>query len=364
MVPSSEFRAPRLEPNFERFRTAVLCQGEPDHVPFVDVTVYQGHKSRLIGRPVRGLADEIEFARRIGYDFVSVNMGLHTTPALVDAMEGKHYVVDNTGPDETVERRWAAGGIGAITSEADLEAFDWPDPDTFDYSLLAEAGGVLPSDMKVILVIGKVFNPVWWLMGFEQFSLAVFDNPALVERMFERVGSIQCRVLERALEHRCVGAHWHADDVAFNTSLMVAPDVLRRYAFPWYRRMVDLCHGAGVLAIYHSDGKLDPIVEDLIEIGFDGLNPIQPEAMDIFGLKKQVAGRLGLLGNIDLSYTLTLGTPQEVEAEVKRRIGELAPGGGYCLGSANSVPDYVSFENYMAMRDAWLTYGRYPIRLD
>jgi uroporphyrinogen decarboxylase len=337
-------------------------------VPFADVTVHQGHKSRLIGRSIQGLTDEIEFAQRVGYDFISVNIGLHQTPALLGAMEGKHYTLtdagEGAGPHETVERRWAEGGVGAITSEADFEAFDWPDPDTFDYSVLAEADKILPSNMKVILVIGKVFNPVWWLMGFEQFGLAVYDNPALVERMFERVGTIQCRVLERALEHRCVGAHWHADDVAFNTSLMVSPETLRRYAFPWYRRMVDLCHQGGALAICHSDGNLDPIVEDLIDIGFDGLNPIQPEAMDIVGLKKQVGGRLGLLGNIDLSYTLTRGTPQEVEAEVKKRIRDLAPGGGYCLGSANSIPDYVPFENYLAMRDAWLKYGRYPIQLD
>ena len=364
MQNSAQGPVAKLEPDFERFRTAVLCQGEPDHVPFADVTVYPGHRARLNGRPIRRLADEIEFAHRIGYDFVPVNMGLHRAPALIAAMEGSHHPVADVGPDETVERRWAAGGAGAITNEAEFEAFDWPDPNTFDYSVLADADKILPSNMKVILVLGKVFNPVWWLMGFEQFGLAVYDNPALVERMFERVGRIQCRVLERALKYHCVGAHWHADDVAFNTSLMVAPGVLRRYVFPWYRRMVDLCHEAGALAIYHSDGRLDPIVEDLIDVGFDGLNPIQPEAMDIAELKKHVEGRLGLLGNIDLSYTLTRGTPEEVDVAVRQRIRELAPGGGYCLGSANSVPDYVPFENYMAMRDAWLKYGRYPIQVD
>ena len=74
MEPSNEGWAAGLEPNFERFRTAVLCRGEPDHVPFADVTVYQGHKSRLIGRNIRGLTDEIEFAQRVSYDFVSVNI--------------------------------------------------------------------------------------------------------------------------------------------------------------------------------------------------------------------------------------------------------------------------------------------------
>jgi len=357
-----------MEPNFERFRTAVLCQGEPDVVPFLDLSVYQGHKARLLGHPVRGLPDEIEFARRMGYDAVPISAGLRDTPALLGAMQDVHYALDgesDTGAqNQTVLRRWAAEGVGRIASEADFEAFEWPDADDFDYSAFAEADRILPPNMKVICAIGKVFNPVWWLMGFETFCLSLVDNPALVERMFERVGSIQVRALERALEHRCVGAYWHADDVAFITSLMVSPRVLRQYAFPWFRRMVELTHDRGLITIYHSDGKLDAILEDIIDIGFDGLNPVEPAAMDIVEVKRKAEGRLGLLGNIDLAYTLTRGTPQEVDEEVRIRIRDCAPGGGYCLGSANSIPDYVPFDNYMAMRDAWLKYGRYPIQLD
>jgi uroporphyrinogen decarboxylase len=139
--------------------------------------------------------------------------------------------------------------------------------------------------------------------------------------------------------------------------------VLRRYAFPWFRRLVQLAHEAGLLAVYHSDGKLDTILQDIIDIGFDGLTPIEPGAMDIVAVKRQVQGRLCLLGNVDLSYTLTRGTPQEVAAEVKGLIGAVAPGGGYCLSSANSIPDYVPFENYMAMREAWVRYSPYPIQI-
>ncbi|MBC8234923.1 hypothetical protein H8E77_35710 [bacterium] len=68
-----------------------------------------------------------------------------------------------------------------------------------------------------------------------------------------------------------------------------------------------------------------------------------------------------MAGNINLDYTLTLGTPEEVEAEVKDRLRKIAPGGGYCLGSSNSVPEYVPFENYMTMRETVLQYGQYPI---
>jgi uroporphyrinogen decarboxylase len=358
---------PPFEPDFERVRLALLGPGEPDHLPMVEFTVWPGHKARILGHPVRSMADEVAFARLVGYDHVPFNVGLQTTPQLLAAMEGRRYEVDRAGSqtgaggEETVERRWAAGGAAAIADDADFERFDWPDPDEFDYGLLEEAEAVVPPSMKVVVQIGKIFNPVWWLMGFETFSMALYDNPDLIRRMFDRVGAIQLRALERALDYPCVGAYLHADDVAFNTSLMVSPEVLRRYAFPWFRRLVDLAHQAGVLAIYHSDGKLDAVLEDIIGLGFDGLHPIDPMGMDIAATKRRVAGRVGLLGNIDLRYTLTQGTPAEVEAEVRQRIWDLAPGGGYCLSSANSIPDYVPLENYLAMRRAWLRHGRYPI---
>jgi uroporphyrinogen decarboxylase len=86
--------------------------------------------------------------------------------------------------------------------------------------------------------------------------------------------------------------------------------------------------------------------------------------MDIVELKRTVGHRIALCGNIDLAYTLTRGTPAEVEAEVRERIRHVAPGGGYVLGSSNSVPEYVPLENFNAMREACFKYGRYPIALD
>jgi uroporphyrinogen decarboxylase len=83
--------------------------------------------------------------------------------------------------------------------------------------------------------------------------------------------------------------------------------------------------------------------------------------MDIVELKRQYAGRLCLCGNINLDSTLTRGTPRDVAEEVRMRIRTLAPGGGYCCGSSNSVTEYVPFENYLAMLEATREYGKYPI---
>jgi uroporphyrinogen decarboxylase len=200
-------------------------------------------------------------------------------------------------------------------------------------------------------------------MGFERYAFALADNPGLVERLHERIAAVQARVVERALEHRCVGLIWHADDMAYRTGLMVSPAILRRYIFPTYARMNEMCRQQGVLTVFHSDGKMDDLMEDIIAAGFDAFNPIEPVAMDIRALKQRVQGRLSLIGNVDLSYTLTMGTPAEVEEEVRGLIRDLAPGGGYALASANSIPEYVPWENFVAMHAAWARWGRYPIRV-
>ena len=344
--------------DFARFRTAVLRQGEPDWVPWMD-GVSEVHKDRVLGRPVRGVADEIAFAQVIGFDYITITSGLTTSDEMTGAMTTKQ---DDTY--DTVSRRWANEGAGAIGSHADFDAFAWPDPDRMDLSAYDEADRLLPQAMKVFAHVGKVFNATWWLMGLETFSIALMEDPSLVARVFEKVCAIQGRMIERILEHKSIGMVWHADDLAYKAGLMVSPAIFRTYVFPFYKRMNKLCHERGVLCAFHSDGDINAVVEDIIAAGFDALNPLEPPCMDIVALKQKVAGRITLIGNIDLAYTLTLGTPAEVDAEVRERIRVLAPGGGYCLSSANSIPDYVPFENFMTMRDAWLKYGRYPILLD
>jgi uroporphyrinogen decarboxylase len=191
--------------------------------------------------------------------------------------------------------------------------------------------------------------------------MALVDDPDLVAAVFEKVGRFQYRVFENMLQFDCVGLLWHADDIAFSTQLMVNPGILRKHVFPWYKEMNRATHHTGRLAVYHSDGALQEVLEDIVACGFDGLNPIEPKAMDIKETKRQYGSRISILGNIDLIYTLTRGTPEEVRAEVRQRLHDLAPGGGYAVASANSIPEYVPFANFNAMREAVFEYGRYPI---
>ncbi|MFZ5917364.1 MAG: uroporphyrinogen decarboxylase family protein [Chloroflexota bacterium] len=359
---------PDLSPDWAHIRIALLRQGEPDWLPFHEAGLSSVHKARVLGRPVRTLADDLEVARRLGQPFLVANLGLHNAPAVIDVMAKTHVDVQDgrhgdVGWVSGSERRWAHGTAGPIRSEADFEAFPWPDADDFDFGVLDEMSRLLPDHFKVILAVGKVFNLGWWLMGFDTYAYALADQPALIERLHTKIAQIQARTVERALDYACVGLVWHADDMAYRTGLMVSPRILRQHIFPVYQRLNRLCHERDVIAVFHSDGDMSRMVEDIIAAGFDAFNPIEPVAMDIRALKKRVEGRLSLIGNVDLSYTLTRGTPAEVDAEVRDLVRDLAPGGGYALASANSIPEYVPWENFVAMHSAWLKYGRYPINL-
>jgi hypothetical protein len=351
---------------WDQIRTVLLRQGEPDWVPFIEGGIDSAHKARILGRPVHTLEDDIQVARRLGQPYMVISLGLHTDSAIRQAMATTN--VEDTdsregerGWKQGSKRYWAHGTVGAIRSDADFEAFPWPKPDDFDLSVLDETDRLLPDDFKIAFAVGKVFNLGWWLMGFDTYAYATADNPGLIERLHAKIAELQTAVVERALEHKSVGMVWHADDMAYRTGLMVSPRTLRTQIFPAYARMNQMCKQQDVIVTFHSDGKMDDLIDDIINAGFDAFNPIEPVAMDIRALKERVNGRLSLIGNVDLSYTLTLGTPADVEEEVRGLIRDLAPGGGYALASANSVPEYVPWENLVAMHAAWLKYGKYPI---
>ena len=187
---------------------------------------------------------------------------------------------------------------------------------------------ILPAGMKALLVLGKIYTPVWMLMGAETFFNALESNEELIGALFEKVAQIQYETLLRVIEHPCVGAVTNPDDIAHNTGLLIHPKYLRKYLFPWYKKFGDVCRNRDLGFIFHSDGDCTEVMPDLIDCGFQGFHPIQPNCMDIVELKKKWGKSLCLIGNINLDSTLTLGTPEDVRAEVYERIRTIGPGGG------------------------------------
>lgn len=354
-------------PDVQRFLTA-LRREEPDRVPLAEFLVDPPVKEAFLGRPVGNallggedydVAADIAFWAAAGYDFIHLAPWyLHLFP------EGWHvakndYSVYSPAP---VEKAWMEEHQGVIATREDLAGYPWPSPDQVQYDHLRQAAALLPEGMGLTTGTWGILETSRQLMGFEGMCLALHDDPGLVEGVVERIGTLLVEVFARAAAMPRVVALWYADDLAFADGYFISPDWCRRALFPWFRRYGEIAAARGLPLIYHCDGDIWDLLPDLADCGFTALQPIEPKAMDIIEVKRRWGRQFALIGNIDLGYTLTRGTPEQVEAEVRQRIREMAPGGGYCVGSSNSITSYVPLANYRAMIAATRQWGRYPIR--
>ena len=353
-------------PDFSRLITALHYQ-EPDRVPLVEASVDFAIMSRFLGRPVtdNDLAGQVAFWSAAGYDYIPVTAGMMPPGGVNQYSQISRTIRDvvlRDTPDRDDEASWNLEQRAFILSEADFEAFPWEEAARVDLDRFDRTGSFLPPGMKIVVMSGKVFTLSWLLMGFENFCANTMANSRFVQRVVDQVGRIQLDALRQvgALPH--VGAVWIVDDLAFGSGPILRPAAFRRFIFPWYEEMAAVCRAHGLYLFFHTDGILWDLMEDLIGLGIHALHPIDPTCMDIEKAKRRIGGRVCLFGNI-ANDLLAEGTSEEVADLVKKRLKVLAPGGGYCLGSGNSVPAWTRIENYRAMLDTALLYGRYPIRI-
>lgn len=350
------------KPDFERYLKALNCE-EPDRVPLGDWHVDSLPKENYLGRKIVTLEDQVEFWSSAGFDFVTSSSGILEPVRAPEGMTTKGDAVGTQYGDGR-QREWAQEHESVICNWETFEKYRWPSMDDFDLSQWDGFDKILPSGMKAILLLGKIYTTVWMFMGAETFFAALDNDEELVSALFEKVGQIQYETFLRVIEHPCVGAVLNPDDIAHNTGLLVHPKYLKKYVYPWYKKMGDACRDKGLGFIFHSDGDCSEALEDLIDCGFHAFNPIQPNCMDIDRVKQKWGHKLCLIGNINLDSTLTLGTPQDVRAEVHERIRTIGPGGGFMVASSNSITDYVPLENMRALIEATFEFGRYPIDLE
>lgn len=334
------------DPDFERLLKA-LRRGEPDRVPLAELLMDAEAKEAFLGRPVRSVADDVDFWYRAGYDYICLPPRFS-----FDYWRGVP-VQDGVA---RYERHWGREDSGLIQDWADLEKYPIPTLDQVDFGPFDEVGRHLPDGMRVVARFGDIFTTAWQAMGFTPFCYAMYEQEDLVAHLMEGLGRLVYGIFEVMSQYDVVGAMWYSDDIAYATGLMVTPDFYRRYLFPWMKKIGDLCHDRGLPYIYHTDGVLWEVMDDLLACGIHALQPIEPAAMDIREVKRRYGDRLALIGNVEVDL-LARGTEEQVRAEVRRLLREVAPGGGYCLGSSNTIAYYVRPENYRAMIDETLRAG-------
>lgn len=352
----SSYSVGAIQPDFDNYtRRALLCEGEPDRVPQAELWIDNSHMSKFLGREVKTWFLDakaiVEFWAKCGYDYVRV------VPYYVFPKNGPSHMDLVCGKADHIE---VAEGAGIITDNQTFERYTWPRYEDIDFSPVENTFSYLQDGFKIISgTFAGVFEETSQLMGLETLSLLLYENPELVRSVTNKVGSLFEGLIQTLAQMPDIGAIWHSDDIAYKSSTMFSPDFFREYIFPWYKRYGDICREYRKPFIFHSDGNLLGVLEDLIACGVNAIHPIEPLGMDIVELKQKYAGRLCLIGNIALENELTRGTPEDVRRAVEKRIHQIAPGGGYCCGSSNSVTDYVPFENFLAMIKAIQDYGQY-----
>jgi uroporphyrinogen decarboxylase len=253
------------------------------------------------------------------------------------------------GQVETLATRSLNQGT-VIHDRPGFEAYQWPDPDAFDYSRLDCAAALLPPGMKVI-VPGPcgVLENVTALVGYENLCAMLHEDPLLAADIFEAVGSRLLRYYELCAFYPTVGALIGNDDWGFKSQTMLSPTQMRRYVFPWYRRIVQVIHDAGKPAILHSCGCLAAVMEDIIEdMRFDARHSYEDAIEPVEEAYERWGARLAILGGIDVDF-IVRSAPEDITRRSRAILERSAARGGYALGTGNSVPEYVPDEHYFAM---------------
>ena len=339
-----------MRPDFETLKTTLL-RGKGRHVPMIELGIHPTIKEKFMGRPVMTLQDDVEFCQKAGYDYVKLQPGADFNPSKTGLEE--HVTFNEDG---SLFRKWASEGSGVISCFEDFERYQFPAKADFDYWKFEQIRSVLPEGMGVIGQYGDIFTMTWEMMGFEAFSLAIFENPELVKALNEKLGELVMSMFEYFAQSDAVDAIWFSDDIAFTGGLLVSPETLHEYFFPWLRRIGDLARKYNKPFLYHTDGVLWDVFDEIIACGVAAIHPIEPKAMDIGEVKRRYGNKLCLLGNVDVDI-LSRGSTEHIRSIVKENIEKAGYKGGYCVGSGNSIPEYVNYDNYLALLSATREFG-------
>ncbi|UCF94671.1 MAG: hypothetical protein JSW39_11100 [Desulfobacterales bacterium] len=371
---------------------AALNLKEPDRVPIdlaqavgdgITVTAYRN----LIGylglppRPIRILTKLAQTARvdedvlrRFRVDFRRVDMG----PP--DKWQDEPVGADGYRDEWGVVRSRPPGGFYYDLTESPIQAdtmaaiedHRWPDPDDSGrYRGLRERARELHqnTDFAVVLQVNcAFFLRCAELRGWENFYMDLAGNPEFACALMDRYLDLRLRMAARALEEAGDNIDIvmvSSDDLGMNDRTIVSPQMYRDLIKPRQKRTFEFFRDrTAAKRFYHCDGAIYPLIGDFIEIGVEALNPIQVSAAGMGNtqqLKAEFGDRLAFWGAVDTHHVLPHGTPEDVYHEVRQRIMDLAPGGGYVLCSVHNLQPEVPPENIAAMFDAAHEIGRYPL---
>ncbi|NPV53723.1 MAG: hypothetical protein HPY71_09395 [Firmicutes bacterium] len=280
-----------------------------------------------------------------------------------------------TYPDGSFEDSWGVrrkgpfGGIpiehplaGAISVE-DIEKYSWPNPDNIDYD-----GFVRECEQySDYAIYGGAWSPFFYvaceLMGMDNLFVNMVEAPEVVHALLDKTCGFYLEVSRRMFEkaRNKMDIFFMGEDFGTQNGLIMSRDMWRIFIAPRLKSLFEQAKLYGYKVMLHSCGSVRDLIPDLIEMGLDGLDPIQVRArgMNIEELKQEYGSVLTFRGSIDTQQTLPYGTPEDVKREVIDRICKIAPGGGFILNSSQNLLPEIPLENIITMYRTAYEYGHY-----
>ena len=338
-------------PDFDAFAETLRRKGDPARVPFYELfSDIQNDVLPRLGPPPAFLAGEpqddddaalrrhIHYMYALGYDYINVGVDGFSFP-----LAPRPTAMTTEG-----QRGYYCADTHTITTRQDFEAYPWPDAARADYSRFERAARLLPEGMKIIAGYSGVLENVMWLLGFEGTCLLLYDDPQLLRDTFTEVGSRLAAHFENLASLPAVGALQMGDDMGFKTQTFLAPEILRENVFPWHRKLVEAAHRHGKPIILHACGNLRAVTDDILDCGWDARHSFEDQIEPVWEAKARYGNRAAVLGGFDVDKISRMSEAQ-VCAHTRTLFERCAPGGGWALGTGNSVANYIPTENFLAM---------------
>ncbi len=241
-----------------------------------------------------------------------------------------------------------------LADEAAVVSYKVPDPHRPE--LYRDTANLLARFGKEYWIVGAtvttIFEAAWALRGLETLLMDMLADPELADAILDIPFNYHLTAAKRLAEMG-VDMIWTGDDVGTQNGMLMSPDMWRRFLKPRMARFISEVKAIkpDIKIAYHSDGNVQAIIPELIEIGLDVLNPVQPASMNPATLKRQYGDRLCFWGSMDEQHTLPFGSPEDVRREVRLRLETLGAKGGLVIGPTHHVQLDTPLENFDAMVD-------------
>jgi len=239
-----------------------------------------------------------------------------------------------------------------LADDRALDSYCPPDPQRPELYRAAERLIAAHKDEYWIVgvTVTTIFETAWALRGFERMLMDFTEDPGLADAILEIPFRYHLAAAKRLVELG-VDMIWTGDDVGTQQGMLISPRLWQRYFKPRMAEFISSLKAINpqVKVAYHSDGNIERIISELIEIGLDVLNPVQPACMDPAKLKREYGDKLCFWGTIDEQHTLPFGTPEQVREQVLERLQSVGYDGGLILAPTHHVQLDTPLENFWAM---------------